>query len=303
MIQNPTSKTAILFLAALISISTLPSSQALAKDSNAAPTNTLPKQVNRILHKTKKKEQQHPPAAEKKIESKRSTSSLLDLELEELKPKPVKINPQSASEKKAQTQDAIAQTPTSPTKEALLRQLRKLYVRADYGIGKLEERGKSLYFKKHSMYGAGLGYRFNQALRADINFQHRILSTKRAESGLKKIIQTATVINVYLNLMDENTFIIPYLVAGMGYAENKPKDATLGSALVKGIRTYPLIWNVGAGTSLRLTKNIRLETAYKYINSGAIKGYMHFPKTGRKVLYTRKASGGSEIIGSLILNL
>ncbi|NRA73474.1 MAG: porin family protein [Rickettsiales bacterium] len=186
---------------------------------------------------------------------------------------------------------------------------RKIYVRADYGIGK-PQKISNVHFKQSPMYGAGIGYRFNQMVRADINFRHRTLKRKRSIL-IDKINSDAVFLDAYLNLMDENNYVIPFIVAGIGYTQNKPKDISFSgvsngdtiSLTTKGNKTKGFAWNAGIGASLTLFKNCNFELTYKYIDIGRVKWYSEFTTNGDTVQSSSNDKGNiHEVSAGVVIN-
>jgi len=234
--------------------------------------------------------------------------------LTKTKPTPVKI--------KKPMQPSSKQT-SSSRKEALLNVLHKVYVRADYGVGQPEQmkwtdsKGKSIKssLKKSFMYGGGIGYKFNQVLRADINFQHRRLKRKAMSvPGADKPIELmdnihrSAFLNAYLDLMDMDSYVVPYLTAGVGYTENKIKNVnrtTASSKIEAKGRASSIAWQAGAGVILRLTKNVGIDANYKYIDIGKIKLHatlINLNNGESTKLFVNERLAAHEISGGLIIN-
>ena len=147
----------------------------------------------------------------------------------------------------------------------------KLYLRADGGVDFPVKTSKEK-FRNSPMYGVGIGFKFNEILRADLNFQTRML----ANTGTYSFNTTsdALFLNTYLNLTDYEE-MTPYVNAGIGYGINKSKNKTTsiqgGSVFVEGDTSKGMLWNVGVGTTLRLHRNVTIDAGYKFISLGGNK--------------------------------
>ena len=278
----------------LISISLSSIADPTESSSTAEKSNRVSRLLKRLREKdskskasvVKKQAQVAKPAkTEPKVKTKYKSTT-------KIKVAPVKISSEPAKEKQ-----------TTPRKKTSLIALNKFYIRADYGMGRPQNIKKT----KNTMYGGGVGYKFNKAFRADINYQFRNFKVKNAYQKGTSATQNAVLANVYLNLMDESSHIIPFITAGAGYSINKYKKF---SYVVSGNKTSTtgkndgLTWNVGAGVMIRLTKYLNIDASYKYINLGNFKQETRFTGgtfgTGK---FSRNYQvRAQEVTGGLIFN-
>jgi opacity protein-like surface antigen len=277
----------------LISISLSSIADPTESSSTAEKSNRVSRLLKRLREKdskskaavVKKQAQVAKPAkTEPKVKKKHKPTI-------KVKPEPVKISSEPAKK-----------TQTSASKKTSLIALNKFYVRADYGIGQ-PKKIKTMHFKKSTMYGGGIGYKFKKVFRVDINFQLRKLKAKKPVQ-INKIHQSSAILNGYVNLMDESSFVIPYLTAGVGYARNEIKDSVYRISLVEnktsGKKTNTFIWNGGVGTIINISKHIKLDVAYRYLDLGNAKwgtktvvlGTPHKDEHLRSKLHSHEVTGG-----------
>lgn len=165
---------------------------------------------------------------------------------------------------------------------------KKIYFRADGGAGVIQKTNVS-EFKNSPVYSGGIGFNFNEMFRADLNFQHRKIKAditkSKANSLLKNADSNVVFLNGYFNLTDFEE-MTPYLTAGIGYGSNKTKDSFKDNGNIRtfgsGKKTSQLVWNVGAGTTYNIYKNLNLDFAYRFVNLGNLE----FKDTGQKIIST-----------------
>lgn len=127
-----------------------------------------------------------------------------------------------------------------------------------------------------------IGRKFDSYFRSDINAQYRKLRYKSdkadANSTLKQKIGNYSVFfNAYLDMPNTTNFT-PYLTAGIGYAyndagnlERRSRTSNTLNADNHGAKTHNFAWNVGTGTTFRVTDTIDLDLSYKYLSLGKVK--------------------------------
>ncbi len=128
------------------------------------------------------------------------------------------------------------------------------------------------------MLSGGIGYRFNDAFRGDLNLQFRRFKTTRT-STVNSLVQQAVFLNGYAQLMDSG-YLMPYLTAGVGYVTNKLKSATTKEPTVIpivnqlfGKRLNNAGWNVGVGALVLPWDLVKIDVGYKFLDFGLFKGY------------------------------
>lgn len=93
-----------------------------------------------------------------------------------------------------------------------------------------------------------LGYKFNDSIRAEVNFAHGKFIFKNS--------MTLFGVNTYFDVK-VNSVITPYLAAGMGNTRFR---------ILYLFKSNNLSWNIGVGTLLRLSENFDLDLGYRYVN-------------------------------------
>jgi opacity protein-like surface antigen len=176
------------------------------------------------------------------------------------------------------------------------------YLRGDVGIGmmsanRLEYIRNPLNFndfaiEKSSMgdaffVGGGIGYEFNNWLRFDITGEYRGKTTINAigsytfdggtfgdvyQGYLKSWVFLA---NGYVDLGTWNCFT-PFVGAGIGFTRNTLADlvdtglGTSGRGFGRDTSEWHAAWALHAGVAYNVTKNFKVELAYRYLNLGSI---------------------------------
>jgi opacity protein-like surface antigen len=146
-----------------------------------------------------------------------------------------------------------------------------LYVRGDLGASKMKLSEKVTSTDKTTMkakpvYNLGVGYKFNDNLRSDINFQSRTASDKDLTNVTVK--NKAIFLNGYYDFKNDSIFT-PYVTAGIGASKNKL------SHLPTGFTSKPstsFAWNTGLGSKINVAKNVDLDVSYKFSHLGNFEG-------------------------------
>ena len=185
--------------------------------------------------------------------------------------------------------------------------INKVYLKAGVGamkFSKFKETGDGKGYRKKAprtspLYNIGIGYKFSNAIRADLNLQST--KVKYKTDRLKQNVKTtAAFINGYYDINFHET-IVPYLTAGVGIGSNKPCNLKEKAANTrKGKATTNFIWNVGLGAQYNVSKNFGLDLGYRYMDLGKVKtndsNLPNFWKGGKQKIR------GHQVIGSLIYN-
>jgi opacity protein-like surface antigen len=140
-----------------------------------------------------------------------------------------------------------------------------VYVRGDIGASKTLALSKSGSLKKYDgfkpTYGAGVGYKFNENVRADINIQRR--TAKTADKVSFK--NTSVFLNSYYDFKSSSDFT-PYLTAGIGYAENNfSKGLPTG---LENVKSKNFAYGLGFGSKFNVSDNFDIDLAYRVVNLG-----------------------------------
>ncbi len=131
------------------------------------------------------------------------------------------------------------------------------------------------------LYGVGLGYYFNQHLRADITLDYRNDIKFKAKAPCVGACTPTTERNKFsawtlmLNgYYDFGTWsaITPYVGAGAGvaYIKTGTHDASSGFDFVGGNETN-FAWNLMAGAAVDVADNVKIDANYRYLNMGNTK--------------------------------
>lgn len=126
--------------------------------------------------------------------------------------------------------------------------------------------------------GVGLGYQYNEYLRADVTFEYRgpfdvegIRDPSVSGSqGQKTDIQSlVTLVNAYVDLGKYGKFT-PYVGGGIGFAYNIMDDVLLPETGFEtgGDNKTSFAWALMAGTEVDLTERLSLDVGYRYLNFG-----------------------------------
>jgi len=125
-----------------------------------------------------------------------------------------------------------------------------LYVRGDIGASILKWNGGK--DDTAFAFGAGLGYRFNEYLRADVRYSR---AGKFKIGGGTDLTASSVLGNIYFDLPLRDWPLRPYLGAGLGYgwATYSPgaDDSGLAAAFM-------------AGVSANLTPNLVMDIGYRF---------------------------------------
>lgn len=170
------------------------------------------------------------------------------------------------------------------------------YIRADIGMTNqdVDHLDNALYpgsgvvnqskeFDSGMLIGAGLGYQFNNWLRADFTGEYR---GKTAFRGLDLFPGQTQVddyygsksewlylANVYFDLGTWSCFT-PFVGVGVGMAKVTIHDfrdvnvATSGLAYASDASQWNLAWAFHAGVAYEISQNLMLELSYRYVNLG-----------------------------------
>jgi opacity protein-like surface antigen len=178
------------------------------------------------------------------------------------------------------------------------------YLRGDVGIGMNRNYqlqylpspanvGDGFVFEQNSIgdsffIGGGVGYEFNNWLRFDGTAEYRAKTAVSAfgsfpgnptngtdfyNGNLKSWVFLA---NAYVDLGTWNCFT-PFVGAGIGGAYNTMSDLTdfntnggLGRGIGRNSSEWHLAWALHAGVAYNITKNFKVELAYRYLNYGSV---------------------------------
>ncbi len=149
------------------------------------------------------------------------------------------------------------------------------YGRIDSGItSPLQVSGIS--FENRPFGNMGVGYHFNDVFRSDLNIQYRKVDARKEFSAVKKVQNTAIMLNGYLNLTDSKDNFIPYFTAGLGYGRNKLHNSQISlsstNISTQGRAVSNFMWSVGVGGVIKFTEKFGVDLHYRYIDLGTVQG-------------------------------
>jgi len=125
-----------------------------------------------------------------------------------------------------------------------------LYVRGDIGAAMLEwDGGKD---DTGFLFGAGLGWSFNQYLRADVRYSH---AGKFKVGGGTDLTASSVMGNIYFDLPLQDWPLRPYLGTGLGYGWTDVSPGSDDSGLAAAFM---------AGVSYNMTPNLVLDAGYRF---------------------------------------
>ena len=138
-------------------------------------------------------------------------------------------------------------------------------------------------FDSGMLFGAGLGYQFNDWFRVDATGEYRGKTNFR---GLD-ITGGGTGVNDYYGTKSEWLFlanayvdlgtwwcITPFIGAGIGYSQNTISNfrdvnvPNLGVAYANSHSQWEMAWALHAGLAYKINKNFTAELSYRYVNLG-----------------------------------
>lgn len=158
--------------------------------------------------------------------------------------------------------------------------------------------------KASPVYNVGIGYRFSDKARADLNLQYSKVKYKATHdiTKLKQNIKTtAAFVNGYYDI-DFHKSIVPYLTAGIGIVSNKSGDLEQVGVIEsrKGKATTNFIWNIGVGAQYNVNKNFALDLGYRYMDLGSAK--VNDSEIAWLYKGGKQKIRGHQVIGSLVYN-
>ncbi len=176
------------------------------------------------------------------------------------------------------------------------------YLRGDVGIGmngsynlqylpSPPDVGNGFVFDQHSIadtsfIGAGIGYEWNNWLRFDLTSEYRA----KTQINARGVYNPATgqgdayqgylqswvfLANAYVDLGTWNC-LTPFVGVGVGATRNTLADfvdmgiGTTGAGFGRNTSEWHPAWALHAGVAYNVTKNFKIELAYRYLNLGSI---------------------------------
>ena len=136
--------------------------------------------------------------------------------------------------------------------------------------------GQNIKKNKTAVVSVGMGYKFNEYLRSDLNLQFRNLKTELKENDdIKSSAQNkalTAMLNGYVDL-PTGTMFTPYAVVGLGMSNIAKADVKFDYVTdnATGKRHTSFAWNAGLGVNTKIQDNLSLDLGYKYVNVGKLK--------------------------------
>lgn len=133
-------------------------------------------------------------------------------------------------------------------------------------------------FKTYPLYNIGIGNKFNDWVKADINVQYTRNEVKGTNTATiidynsKLKLRTLSVIaNGYCTLPINKTFV-PYITAGLGVNNYFAFDLVVSSpATGKSVKIKKdptqFLWNIGAGTEINFNNRYGMDFEYRYVSN------------------------------------
>jgi opacity protein-like surface antigen len=134
--------------------------------------------------------------------------------------------------------------------------------------------------------GGGVGYEWNNWLRFDVTGEYRARTQVNARGVYDQITGAGDayqgylkswvfLANAYVDLGTWNCFT-PYLGFGVGAAYNQLADfvdqgiGTTGAGFGRNSGDWNFAWALHAGLAYSVSKNLKVELAYRYLNFGSV---------------------------------
>lgn len=125
-----------------------------------------------------------------------------------------------------------------------------------------------------TVWGAGIGYRFDENLRGDVTFSYRpdadvSATTLAGNTATTEVNALSVMVNAYWDFAPIDK-ITPYLGAGIGMAHLDTSDQTTtgGIATESGSTSDNFAWSLTAGAAYEIIENTSLDMNYRFINLG-----------------------------------
>ena len=125
----------------------------------------------------------------------------------------------------------------------------------------------------------GIGCQVSDNLRVEVTGGYRMkTSITDPFNSLDADLKTYTgFVNAFWDIVNYNGFT-PYMGGGVGVAFHDLSAVRLPAASAPG-KNADLAWNIGAGISYDLTRNFKIDVAYRYVDLGVAKSNGASPMT------------------------
>lgn len=196
----------------------------------------------------------------------------------------------------------------APPPPPVMESMGGLYLRGDVGVGHMNEstarskitapnyvvpdlRYDRQSFDSVAFAGAGVGYQVNSFVRFDVTGEYRTSSKYSGLLSYRDDFNTGcfggrcydtysgsirSMVFLANGYLDIGTWrgITPFVGAGIGVANHRVSGITdigyptLGYGFAKDKNTSKLAWALMAGLGFEVTRNLKMEVAYRYLNMG-----------------------------------
>ena len=155
------------------------------------------------------------------------------------------------------------------------------YLRADLGTSSaLKLKDGNTYdnkVKRANIYSLGVGKYLSKSLRTDLSASIQNYKLNNTTTN-QKIQSLALMINGYYDIVTIDRFT-PYLSAGIGITKNKAGALTTTNrsgnssytTILEKKSTNNLAWQIGFGSTIKLTNKIDLDLNYKFMDRGKVR--------------------------------
>lgn len=185
-----------------------------------------------------------------------------------------------------------------------------LYLRLDSGYSFSQDMDKDIGSNdadSSAIVGLGVGYHFNEHIRADATLGYRGWYKVNASetisgttlSGAADINSTVGLVNAYYDIGHFDRFT-PYVGGGVGLASNHvgSTELALGGVGIGNIGSHTntdFAWQLSAGTAINIAHGIDLDIGYRYLDMGTA-------KTGDNATVSGTPVTGATLKGNLQAN-
>lgn len=160
-----------------------------------------------------------------------------------------------------------------------------IYARLDSGWSFSRDSGKDIDddVGSSAIIGAGVGYRFNQHVRADVTLGYRGgyevdtgFSTSGVTANFKGDVSALTgMANVYVDVAKMGMFT-PYVGGGIGFSRNKVDDVAVRTnasvnGTLQGDTETSFAWQLSAGVGIEVAPKWTIDVGYRYMDMGEAK--------------------------------
>lgn len=167
-----------------------------------------------------------------------------------------------------------------------------VYVRGDLGASKMftgTENKQNLFSGSFNdvkpVYGVGVGYKFDNNFRADVNAQ---LRNSKHESKTTEYKSKAVFVNGYYDF-DSSSIFTPYVTAGVGYAQNDMEKLSTGNT---NVTNKNFAYNAGFGSKINVSNDVDLDLGYKFVNLGEFKSKNATNEVSKRKAHAHEVSAG-----------